>query len=327
MRQRHPCRQRDISAVELRQLGAERFHVLDVGVPQLRLRDQRGRYNDVAARVFACQQHRQSAHRYAADHLRIGGGGRSPTTPWLAHRDDIRSRNIGRVDLDLRRELRLVDGHLHAAGKFVVRSKYHCDVRMRRQRQARLRGDRCGDRVIPGAERRYFLNAPILFLECFPGLIAAVERGDARDVNEAGFEAFAVIADYLLEDEAGEIPVGLLYLRDLVVLDVNVEGDHFDASIHRAPCGPFQGVGWAMLYDDAVDTKRDRLVDHFGLAPGVLAAVEHLQVDAECLRLLFGADEIGFKEIAGRKIANQRDSDAARFIERGRQANGTGCRT
>jgi hypothetical protein len=31
-RQRHPRRQRDISAVELRQPGAERFHVLDVGI-------------------------------------------------------------------------------------------------------------------------------------------------------------------------------------------------------------------------------------------------------------------------------------------------------
>ena len=58
---------------------------------------------------------------------------------------------------------------------------------------------------------------------------------------------------------------------------------------------------------------------------GVLPAVEHLQVDAECLRLLFGAGEIGFKEIAGRKVANQRHSDAARFIERGRQAASTGC--
>jgi hypothetical protein len=74
-------------------------------------------------------------------------------------------------------------------------------------------------------------------------------------------------------------------------------------------------------------TPSDRLVDHFGLALGVLPAVEHLQVNAECLRLLFGADEIGFKEIAGRKVANQRHSDAARFIERGRKANGTGFRT
>ena len=56
-----------------------------------------------------------------------------------------------------------------------------------------------------------------------------------------------------------------------------------------------------MLYDDAVDAERDRLVDHFGLALGVLAAVEHLQVNSECLRLLFGAGEVGFKEIAGRK--------------------------
>lgn len=80
-----------------------------------------------------------------------------------------------------------------------------------------------------------------------------------------------------------------------------------------------------MLYDDAVDTKRDRLVDHFGLAFGVLPAVEHLQVNAECLRLLFGAGEIGVKEIAGRKLANQCHSDAARFIERGRQAAGICC--
>ena len=100
----------------------------------------------------------------------------------------------------------------------------------------------------------------------------------------------------------------MLYLRDLVVLDVDVEGDHLDASIHRALCGRFQRVGWAMLYDDAVDTKRDRLVYHFGLAFGVLPAVEHLQVDAECLRLSFGAGEIGYKEIAGRKVANQRYS-------------------
>src|SRR6185436_13841590 len=196
---------------------------------------------------------------------------------------------------------------------------------MRRQRQARLRGDRSGNRVIHGAERRYFLYARILYLECFPGLIAAVERGDARDVDEAGFETLAIIPDCLLEDEAGEVPIGLLYLRDLVVLNVDVEGDHLDASIHRPLCGRFQGVRWAMLYDDAVDTKRDRLVDHFSLALGVLLAVKNLQVDAECLRLLFCTGEIGVKEIAGRKVANQRHSDATRFIERGRQGAGTGC--
>ena len=142
-----------------------------------------------------------------------------------------------------------------------------------------LRGDRSGDRVIHSAERRYFLNTWILYLECFPGLIAAVERGDARDVDETGFEVFAIIPDYLLEDEAGEVPVGLLYLRNLVVLDVDVEGDHLDASIQRALCGRFQGIGWAMLYDDTVDTKRDRLVDHFGLALGVLpASMESKQI-------------------------------------------------
>ena len=44
-----PCRQRDISAVELRRGGAERFHVLYVGVPGLRMRDQHGRYREIIA--------------------------------------------------------------------------------------------------------------------------------------------------------------------------------------------------------------------------------------------------------------------------------------
>ena len=81
-----------------------------------------------------------------------------------------------------------------------------------------------------------------------------------------------------------------------------------------------------MLYYDAVDPKRDRLVDHFGLALGVLPAVEHLQVDAECFRLRFSPGEIGFEEIAGRKVAHQCNSDATRFIEWGRQVDGAGSR-
>ena len=91
-----------------------------------------------------------------------------------------------------------------------MRQRHPC---RQRDISARLRGDRSGDRVIHGAERRYFLNARILCLECFPGLVAAVERRDARDADVAGFEAFAIISDCLLKDEAGEVPVGLLYLR------------------------------------------------------------------------------------------------------------------
>src|SRR5690349_14504624 len=112
---------------------------------------------------------------------------------------------------------------------------------MRRQRQARLRGDRSGDRVIHSAERRYFLNARIPYLECFPGLIAAVERGDARDVDETGFEVFAIIPDYLLKDEAGEVPVGLFYLRDLVVLDVSKATTLMPASNARCAAA-FKGL-------------------------------------------------------------------------------------
>ena len=79
-----------------------------------------------------------------------------------------------------------------------------------------------------------------------------------------------------------------------------------------------------MLDDDAVDAKCDRLIDHVVLKLGVLVAVEDAQVDAECGRLVFDAGEIGLKEVASRKIAHQGDLDAARFVERGRQAVGTG---
>ena len=100
--------------------------------------------------------------------------------------------------------------------------------------------------------------------------IAAIEQRDARDVNVAGLEVLAIVSDCLLEDKAGEFSVGLLDLRDLVILDVDVECDDLDAGIDRALRDRFQRFGWSMLYYDAVDPKRDRLVDHIGLALGVL---------------------------------------------------------
>ncbi len=53
-------------------------------------------------------------------------------------------------------------------------------------------------------------------LEFFPGLVAAVERRDAGDIDIAGLAAVAIVLDRLFEREAREVAVGLLDLRDLV---------------------------------------------------------------------------------------------------------------
>ena len=76
-----------------------------------------------------------------------------------------------------------------------------------------------------------------------------------------------------------------------------------------------------MLDDDALHAERDGLVDHVGLKRGVLAAVEHAQVDAERLGLGLDAGEIGLKEVTRREIAHQRDLDA-RLVERRRTLGG-----
>ena len=69
------------------------------------------------------------------------------------------------------------------------------------------------------------------------------------------------------------------------------------------------------LDDDPVDAKRDGLVDHVRLQRRVLTAVKHAQVHADGGSLLFHARQIGLEEVAGRKIAHQRDLDRAGIVE------------
>ena len=81
------------------------------------------------------------------------------------------------------------------------------------------------------------------------------------------------------------------------------------ASLHR--------FGQAVLDDDAVDAKRDGLVDHVGLQRRVLTAVEHLQIRRQVrLGLAFHAVQIGLEEVAGGQVAHQRDLDLAGVVER-----------
>ena len=195
---------------------------------------------------------------------------------------------------------------------------------MRREDRTRLVGDRVGDGVIESAELRHFVDAGIFRLERFPGLVAAVERRDTGDIDVPRLPSVAIVNNRLLENEAGEVAVGLLNLGDFVVLNVDVEGNDLDTGIDRPLGGSLHWLGQAMLNDDAVDAKCDRLIDHVGLERGVLAAVEDAQLDAERGCLVFDAGEIGLEKVAAREIAYQGYLDAARLVERGRQALGTG---
>src|SRR5262245_620538 len=105
---------------------------------------------------------------------------------------------------------------------------------MGRDDRTRLVGDRGGDGVIEGAEPYHFFNPWIFRFECPPSLITAVEGRDTGNIDVAGLPTIAVVFDRLLENEAGKIAVGLLDLRDIVVLDVDVKGNDLSAGIDRA---------------------------------------------------------------------------------------------
>ena len=274
------------------------------------------------AGVFAGEQHGEGAHRDLADDGRVGSGGGGPGGAGFAHGGDIRGRDVGRVDLDGGRQAGLVDGDLHALGEFVVGREHHGDIRVGRDHRTRLVGDGIGDGVVHRAELGGLVDARILLLEFLPGLVAAIERGDAGDIDIARLEAVAIVLDRLFQRQTGEVAVGLFDLRDLVVLDIDVEGDDLDAGVDGAFCRFLHRFRQTVLDDDALDAERDGLVDHVGLKRGVLAAVEHLKLDAERLRLGFDAGEIGLEEVAGRQITHQRDLDVARLVERFRHVGG-----
>jgi len=67
-------------------------------------------------------------------------------------------------------------------------------------------GDGVGDRVVERAELGDFVDARILCLELLPGLVAAVERRDAGDVDIAGLPAVAIVLDRLLDGFGGLAP-------------------------------------------------------------------------------------------------------------------------
>jgi hypothetical protein len=315
VRVRHPVRHGDVGMVELGHLGRQFLHVLDVAVVEFRLRDQRWRHDDAAARLLAGKHHGERAHRNLADDGRVGGGRRDPCTAGLAHRRDVGGGDVGRINLDVRGKPRLIDRDLHAFRELVIGCEHDLDARIGGQHRARLIGDGVGDRIVERAEHGDFLDARIAFLEFAPGLVAPVERCDAGNVDIGCLPGLPIVLDSLFQREPCEVAVGLLDLRDRLVLDVHVEGDDLDAGVDCTLGGFLHGFGQAVLDDDAVDAERDRLVDHVGLQRRILTAVQNAQVDAQRLGLRFDTGEIGLEEVTGGQVPHQCDLDVGGIVE------------
>src|SRR5208282_1777519 len=99
---------------------------------------------------------------------RIGGGGRDPGTPFLAHVLDIRGRDIRAVDLDPVRNAGFIRAELYATSELIVRREHDLDVGIGAQGRARLGGDaRSGIRV-DSAPPRLFENTWVGLLDLGP---------------------------------------------------------------------------------------------------------------------------------------------------------------
>ncbi len=77
-------------------------------------------------------------------------------------------------------------------------------------------------------------------LEIGPDLVAPVERRETRDIDVGRLERVAVVLDRLLKSEPGEQVVALLDLRDLGVVEVDVESDDLNAGVERLLGNVFQ---------------------------------------------------------------------------------------
>ena len=128
----------------------------------------------------------------------------------------------------------------------------------------------------------------------------------------------------LLERQLRQFVVALLDLRDLRIVEIDVEGDDLDALVERLLHDVAERFRQAVVDDDALDAEIDRLQDLLALLGGILAAGEDAQIDAERLGLRFGAGLIGLEEIAGGNVADQRHLDAALVEGRRRAGDAVG---
>lgn len=79
--------------------------------------------------------------------------------------------------------------------------------------------------------------------------------------------------------------VALLYLRDLGIVEVDVKGNHLDALVECLLHNVGERFRQAVVDDDALDAKIDRLQDLLALFRRILSSREDTKVDAERLGL------------------------------------------
>src|SRR5450830_1098230 len=323
----NPRRTRHIGRIAKgRNLLRQIADVLHVQVHQLLAGDQGRWHQYLVPGVFTGNQHRQGTDADGPRHLRVDRCGSGPGATRFFHDLDIRSGNIGAVDLHFRTEPGFVDGDFRAFGELVKRREDHADPRVGAQHGAGLVGHRIGNRWIEGTEASLLDDARIRRLDLAPDFVTALHRGKAADIDIPGIETRAVILQRLIQRQARQGMVILLDLGHLRAVQVDVERHHLDALGDGLVYRVLEGFRQPQLDDDAVDTEIDGLLDHLPLAGGLLPGIEHPQGRAQGLGLFLHAAQIGFGEVTGEQIAHQRDLHLALVERRGglRQRLGVG---
>ena len=146
--------------------------------------------------------------------------------------------------------------------------------------------------------------------------MTTIQRCNPRNIDIAGIPFRTIVLGGLFQSQLAEQIVRLFDLRNGRVFNIHVEGNDLDAGVQGALSGFLHGFRQAVLDDNAIDTKGDGLIDHVGLQCGILAAVEHAQINTECRCLLLNARKIGLEEVAGGEITHQRDLHVAGIVQR-----------
>ena len=202
---REPSRGRLIALAEAGQLSVEILDGLDVVLVEFLPRDQKRLHLDDLAGVLACNEQGKRPQRDFTDDSGIGCGSRDPGAALLADLLDVRSRNVGGIDLDLAGDSGFDRAELHAAREFVVRRKHHGNFGMGAQDCGRLRRNgRRGVRV-DGTPHRFFLDPRIGFLDLGPHFPTQLQRPETGDENIAGVELVPVLLERLVENLASDV--------------------------------------------------------------------------------------------------------------------------
>ncbi len=151
----------------------------------------------------------------------------------------------------------------------------------------------------------------MLLYEFLPHGVAAVERGEAGDIDSAADEAVALVLDRLFKHQASHVLVALLDLRDLRVFEIDVIGHDLDAGVERLLRHVLQHFRAAVVDDDALYAQIDRLFDEAALGVVVVARLRNGQLHAERLGLALHARLEGLQPVAAAEEADDGDFHAA----------------